>query len=153
MAVLARRKGEFSCLLFRKPKPSLSPPCFHLLKGNICYANHLRMQTMETPIWTTGSRSKEGRRGSGRGDLQKYNYLTQGRAINCKITPLLMPLDLDPMVQIGVSIVCIAYVALLKTVHQIRAASHKPPAMAGKEIIPFVASEPRRDNPLSPIEQ
>ena len=27
-------------------------------EGNVCYANHLRMQTMKTPIWTTGSRSK-----------------------------------------------------------------------------------------------
>ena len=27
-------------------------------KGNVCYANHLRMQTMETPIWAIGSTSK-----------------------------------------------------------------------------------------------
>ena len=35
----------------------LSPggPYMH---GNICYANHFHMQTMKTPIWTTGSRSK-----------------------------------------------------------------------------------------------
>ena len=39
----------------------------HLFVGNVCYANHLHMETMETPIWTTGSRSKGGRRGSERG--------------------------------------------------------------------------------------
>ena len=27
-------------------------------KGNVCYANHLCMQTMETPIWTMGSTFK-----------------------------------------------------------------------------------------------
>ena len=36
-----------------------------LSKGNVCYANHLRMQTMETPIWTTGSRSGGGGVGGG----------------------------------------------------------------------------------------
>ena len=29
-----------------------------ILKGNVCYVNHLRMQTMETPIWVIGSTSK-----------------------------------------------------------------------------------------------
>ena len=39
-----------------------------------------------------------GRRGSGRGDLQKCDYLIQGQAVNCKITPFSCPLDLDPVV-------------------------------------------------------
>ena len=64
----------------------------HLFVGNVCYANHLHMKTMETPIWTTGSRSKGGRMGSGRVEVQKCDYLIQRRVVNCKITPLLMPL-------------------------------------------------------------
>jgi len=35
----------------------------------------------------------------------------------------------------------------------ILAASHKPPAMANKEIVSFVESESHQDNPLSPMEQ
>ena len=66
--------------------------------GNVCYANHLRMQIMETPIWVIGSTSKGRGAGGGRGDLQKCDYPIQGRMVNCKITPFSCPLDLDPVV-------------------------------------------------------
>ena len=46
-----------------------------------------------------------GRRGSGRGDLQKCDYLIQGRVVNCKITPFPYPLDVDSVVQIQVCII------------------------------------------------
>ena len=49
--------------------------------------------------------SRGGRRGSGRKNLQKCDYLIQGRAVNCKVTPLPMPLDIDPVAQIEVCIV------------------------------------------------
>ena len=41
------------------------------------------MQIVQTSIWTTISTFKGQRRGSVRGDLQKYD---KRRAVNCKIT-------------------------------------------------------------------
>ena len=52
---------------------------------------NISMETMQTSIWSTRSISGE-RRGSGKEDLQKCDYLIQGRAVNCKITPSPMPL-------------------------------------------------------------
>ena len=56
-----------------------------------------------------------GRRGSGREDLQKRDYLIQGRAVNCKITqsPYAPWIGIDPVIQIEVcteDLVCTRYV-------------------------------------------
>jgi len=64
--------------------------------------------SMQTSIWTIGSRS-------GRGDLQKRDYLIQGRAVNCKITqsPYAPWIGIDPVIQIEVcteELVCTRYV-------------------------------------------
>ena len=45
--------------------------------------------------------------GEWEGGFAKCDYLIQGRAVNCKITPSSCLLDLDSVVRIGVSIVCI----------------------------------------------
>jgi len=51
---------------------------------------NLSVETMQT---LPDQHPREGRRGSGRGNLQKCDYLIQRRTVNCKITPFLVPLE------------------------------------------------------------
>ena len=64
------------------------------------------MQTIETPTWAIGSTSKGRGAGGRRGDLQKCDYPIQGRVQIVKLTNLPYLLDVDPMTQIEVFIVC-----------------------------------------------
>ena len=61
---------------------------------------------MQTSIWDIGSISKGRDAGGGRGDLQKCDYPIQGRIQIVKLPNPPCPLDVDPMIQIEVSIVC-----------------------------------------------
>ena len=68
---------------------------------------NLSVQTIKTLIWVIGSTSKGRGAGGERGNLQKCDYSIQGRVQIVKLLNPPCPLDVDPMTQIEVSIVCI----------------------------------------------
>ena len=61
---------------------------------------------MKTSIWTIISTSKGRAQRGGKENLQKCDYTIQGRVQIVKLPNPLYPLDVDPMTQIEVSIVC-----------------------------------------------
>ena len=67
---------------------------------------NLFVQIMKTSIWAIGSTSKGRGTGGGRGNLQKYDYSIQRWVQIVKLLNPPYPLDVDPMIQIKVSIVC-----------------------------------------------
>ena len=75
-------------------------------KATYLVQTNLSVQTMQTLIWAIGSTSKGRDTGGGRGDLQKCDYSIQGRVQIVKLLNPPCPLDVDPMTQIEVFIVC-----------------------------------------------
>ena len=67
------------------------------LNGNVSGATNISVQTMKTSIWVIGSTSKRRDVRGGRGELQKYDYIIQGRVQIVKLPDLSCPLDVDPM--------------------------------------------------------
>jgi len=76
------------------------------MKGTYQVQTNHSVQTIETSIWAIRSTSK--RRGAERweGDLQKCDCPIQGQVQIVKLPNLTYPLDVDPMTQIEVFIVC-----------------------------------------------
>jgi len=86
---------------------------------DVYYTNHLRMQTMETPIWTIESTSKRRSAGVWKGGFAKVWLPNLRAGPDCKIIPSPMPFGcwsdgLDwSFHSLHTKVVCIAYVALL----------------------------------------
>ena len=55
--------------------------------GNVCHANHLRMQTIETPIWVIGSTSKGRGAGAWEVGFAKVLLPNPRASPDCKIIP------------------------------------------------------------------
>ena len=75
-------------------------------KGTYQVQTKLSIQTMKTLIWAIRSTSRGEVQRGGRGDLQKCDYPIQRRVQIMKLSNSPYPLDVDPITQIEVFIVC-----------------------------------------------
>jgi hypothetical protein len=73
-------------------------------KADVCYANHLLMQTIETVIGSTSKRHGDEIILQCGSALGLSNHIFANSPSHAS-APL--PLDVDPMAQIGISIICI----------------------------------------------